>query len=288
MNIPSIWRRVTEPPSGDREGKGISAWGWSNSSVAEAESRARDKIRRIREFLAKQIFPDPYGYGEQPLREEIIRAMDAPGGEPEAVVTRNHYGAWVLNSARVGFVDIDFPPPKSRGLLDALRLAFVSGAKAERKRQQREELRERVRVWFQTHPGTAGRIYRTHAGLRVVLTHSLLDPEDEATLALMKEMEADRLYVQLTRRQGCFRARLSPKPWRVGLADPPCRFPRETPEQEAAFSLWLDSYEQACTGRSVCLLLDVVGPDSAIGEIQRVVALHDTLALRSPEEASLA
>ena len=88
MNITSIWRSVTEPPSGDREGKGISAWGWSNRSVAEAEGRARDKIRRIREFLAKQIFPDPYGYGEQPLREEIIRAMDAPGGEPEAVVTR--------------------------------------------------------------------------------------------------------------------------------------------------------------------------------------------------------
>ena len=59
----------------------------------------------------------------------------------------------------------------------------------------------------------------------------------------MKALGADPAFLHLCRIQGSFRARLTPKPWRCGQANPPGSFPRE-PEAQAAFAEWLAQYQR--------------------------------------------
>ena len=54
---------------------------------------------------------DPYDYHADPIREQRL-SVHGPEDDPEAIVTRNGYGAKVLNAARVMFVDIDVKPAR--------------------------------------------------------------------------------------------------------------------------------------------------------------------------------
>jgi hypothetical protein len=60
-------------------------------------------------------FPERYAFADRPIREEILRELRDPWGASEAIVTRNGYGAEVLNTARLLFADID-DPPRSFGI----------------------------------------------------------------------------------------------------------------------------------------------------------------------------
>ncbi len=48
---------------------------------------------------------------QRPLREEILQTFEGSvAGEPAAMLTRNGYGAQVLNTATQLFLDVDLPP----------------------------------------------------------------------------------------------------------------------------------------------------------------------------------
>ena len=91
-------------------------------------------------------------------------------------------------------------------------------------------------------------------------------------LKLEKALDVDFRYAELCRAQGCWRARLTPKPERVGLKRPPrgTRFPR-APEAEAPFAAWLDEYRKASDGFAVCKPVATVGRFVEDG----IVRLHD-------------
>ncbi|KAG1246597.1 hypothetical protein G6F68_014572 [Rhizopus microsporus] len=76
---------------------------------------------------------------------------------------------------------------------------------------------QRVAAFSEQHPDWHLRAYRTPAGLRVLAMHATFPPEDEQLQAVFKALGADTLYARMCRLQHCFRARLTPKPWRVGL-----------------------------------------------------------------------
>jgi hypothetical protein len=99
MNFPKFWAKGTH--------NGFSCWRWSDSSLAEAASLAQEAARRLADrFKAGEKLRPGYGYPDRPLREQVLREIKAPGGEPAAVITRISYGALVLNSARVMFIDV--------------------------------------------------------------------------------------------------------------------------------------------------------------------------------------
>ena len=108
MQIPRHWARVkgaTEDPTG--KPYALSVWGWSANSKAEAAQVAERRLAEARARIARGApRHEAYFYGKTPLREEIVRAV---GGDGSAVVTRNRYGALVLNAARVPFIDVDVP-----------------------------------------------------------------------------------------------------------------------------------------------------------------------------------
>ena len=84
-------------------------------------------------------------------------------------------------------------------------------------------------------------------------------------------------------RQQCWRARLTPKPYRVGVPGYPRPMDSEsvtTPEAQE----WLQRYESACQGKGVCRLVDVVGR-----KLQSpIIELHDHMTAAHVPDVALA
>src|SRR5262249_35812590 len=89
---------------------------------------------------------------------------------------------------------------------------------------------------------------------------------------------SDPLYVRLCQAQSCFRARLTPKPWRCGMRPPSAPYPWENSRRESQFRSWLLKYETAIREYSVCKLIDHLGPAAVHPEIAPIVSLHDRIA----------
>ena len=288
MRIPPYWSKGTYTRLGrDGNEEHFSAYGWSFESLQAAREDARTRARRVAERIDNGTVPDEYEYLEHPLREEICQTLDdGEGGEyPIAVITRNRYGALVLNAAGACFVDVDFPPVRSKGLIDSIRLALSSQRRRERQLQGRREAEQRVKDWLERRHGQAYRLYRTAAGLRLLLIDRAYAPDSAEVAALLEELGSDPLYRRLTTRQVCFRARLTPKPWRVGCSRPPARYPyrvEDLPGQKA----WQKAYDRASEPYGVCRLVDARGT-AGHPSIQAVIDLHDRFALKA-NDAELA
>ncbi len=90
----------------------------------------------------------------------------------------------------------------------------------------------------------------------------------------MQYVGADPAFIKLCRAQRSFRARLTPKPWRIGQSQPPIQFPRETPRDEERFHRWLSGYESASADWATCRLLEA-GINNVHEKIQPLLTLHD-------------
>ena len=269
MHLPRYWAKETRAVR-DPSGKpyALAVWGWSDQDAASARQKA---IQRVVELahnveLGAQLNRYDYGSGERPMREPLIQPV--PGAE--ALISRNAYGALVLNTARVFFADIDLPEPASGGLLGAL-----FGKKPA---DPAEAALAKLREWHAHQPDWALRVYRTRAGLRLLATHDQFDPVSGDTQRLLAGLGSDPLYTILCRSQACFRARLTPKPWRIGLRAPVWRYPFETPAHKVSFDSWLQTYDAARPRYAVCRLMAELGPRSQTAETAAVLVVHDRYA----------
>jgi hypothetical protein len=103
-----------------------------------------------------------------------------------------------------------------------------------------------------------------------------MDPTAEATHELMRRLGADPLYIQLCRTQECFRARLTPKPWRCGMDPLRVVYPWNDAAAEAAAQRWVEKYTNAAAGYATCSLVTEIGTDAPRDpEIVRVADYHD-------------
>ena len=215
-----------------------------------------------------------YGYSDRPLREEIVREINDRDGGRLAVITRNSYGSLVLNTSRAMFIDIDFQP---RGLLDSIKslLGLLTGKKVP----SAEALALRtVEERAAEDPARGLRVYRTRGGLRCLVTDLPHDPATAQSEAILRSFGCDPHYLRLCTAQECFRARLTPKPWRCRLAKPPGRYPWDDPEEESRCRQWEQRYQAAIAGCAACRMITSFGNPHIHPDIQPVVALHDELA----------
>ena len=270
MKVFKIWR-VREAVAGraDEAPFRLRGWGGSNHDAAEAERNAEMRLAWIKERLlfTKGALKASalYEYGAGVIREEWLQLLAGTEDAPEAVVTRNRYGAPVLNARSLAMIDIDLPEP-ARGL------AFW-----KKPADPAEEGLAKLRAWQQKHPRASLRVYRTPKGLRALRTDEELPADSPAAEQLLAELGNDRLYAALCKRQQCFRARLGPKPWRAGLPLPPGMFPRDGALQ-SRFEEWLALYEIASATHAACRYLETLGEDSIAGTLRRLVAAHDELS----------
>lgn len=268
MLIPRHWAKATgsaDDPAGKRFALRI--WGWSDRDIAGAATLAR---RRLSEAVARVarggVSDQAYFYGRAPLREEIIRTVASPD---TAMVTRNRYGALVLNTARVPFIDVDLPEGGNGGG------GFLKSLFGGRKAGVGEATLNKVREACARHSKTTFRIYRTAAGFRVLATDLLIRPESQQALDLLNDFGADPFFAKLCKLQSSFRARLTPKPWRIDCPLPPGGHPRTDPEAERKFAEWLGGYEEKSRGRAVCEFVESRGPGRVIEEVAPILDDHD-------------
>jgi hypothetical protein len=262
MLIPRHWVKTTgttDDPGGKRYA--LSIWGWSATSRAEAAQVAERRLVEARSRIASGMTrADAYLYGKTPLREEIVRQL---GGDA-AVVTRNRYGALVLNAARVPFIDVDVEAPSGGGLL----------ALFKRPPDPALAVLERVRA-AASRARASFRVYRTAAGFRVLATDLELDPTSPSAGKLLADFGADPCFTTLCRLQASFRARLTPKPWRCGLLSPSTSYPREDAASRQEHEAWLASYEHAIRAKATCSFVETLGLGRTSDEARPIVEEHD-------------
>jgi hypothetical protein len=252
MKIYKYWTIEKQKILIDGAEQEVTCYGGSNVSVEDARGRAKEKAQMIQRKIAgeRHLFEDY----ESEIREEILQTIDE-----HSVITRNRYGARVLNVESLMILDIDKPKP-SGGLF-----------KKKDTRPPKEQIFEMVKTLATTkYKDLSFRIYETYQGARVIVLGKEFDPRDRDTKKMMDEFNCDPLYTLLCVKQGCYRARLTPKPSRMKLKGYKVKYPREGDDSE--FQRWVSEYENLSRSFSVCKLIEQVGASHYVTE---VVRLHD-------------
>ena len=153
-----------------------------------------------------------------------------------------------------------------------------------RKLKDKDYYLKKIEAFHKNNPEITIRVYETFAGLRIIICNTFLKANDEFSKYIYAALEVDPLYVKLCNEQLCFRARLSPKPWRISLNAPDnsLRFPRKSEIQENKFNKWLKDYELKSTDYSSVKYLKTLGKNIH-SEIQQVIEFHDKHALAGPK-----
>jgi hypothetical protein len=270
MNFPQYWAKG--------KSAGFECWRWSSQSLAEAQSLASQAAQQLADRFRSGAFPPKHGgyYPDRPLREQVMRAVKGPAGESAAVVTRNAYGCLVLNTARVMFVDIDLPEPEPRASGGFFKRLFGKpDLPPPPATDGQGPALTRVENWTRDHPEWGWRIYRTRAGLRLMAMQGLVEADSEVAGGVFEALGADPLYRKLCKSQKCFRARLTPKPWRCGLHGSPERWPWLDARAESKFQKWEAQYQAASSNWATCQLVSQIGNAAVHEEVQPIVKLHD-------------
>lgn len=238
----------------------------SNESFDDAEALCAEKARRVQMIVDGSLSRDD-DY-EKPVREEITHEIDEYN-----IVTRNRYGALVLNSASVSIFDID---DYRRSFWQVLGF----GSKPDKKTAIVDSLREIYKKRGQSN--ITWRIYETCKGIRLIIVGDYLNPKSETFQQFSREINADSLYTLLCSKQNCYRARLTPKPHRLHIDR--LKFVTPLPEDvEGKYEEWLRQYQEESKNYRVCRLLETLGnrsnEDPIIDFHDRVCCGDDNLPL---------
>ncbi len=266
MNFPKYWAR------GDSDG--FSCWRWSSQNLAEAQALANQAVRELAARIQAGARPTSRGgyYPNRPFREQVLQEFKNSSGEVTSAITRNSYGCQVLNTAQIMFVDIDLPEPKPAG--GFFKRLFGKPEPPPPDDRPNAAI-AKVENWTRSHPDWGWRIYRTRAGLRLLATQGLVEADSSVTEGIFAEFGADPLYRMLCKTQKCFRARLTPKPWRCGVHSKPERWPFLDAKREERFRKWEATYQSASASWATCALLHQCGNSLIHPEVQGIVKVHD-------------
>lgn len=316
MIVPQHWAegRIQEHVAGKQVT--VRRFGWSDDSPiaaqAHADQRTREAFARIvaGETLDRRERKRAYnGADGMPIREEIVERHG------ETVITRNGYGARCLNTPDVLFMDIDFERPMTGGPFGyAIGPALIAGVLAgytgktwlggliaglivfavayhlglKKKRGESDgnlapekRAAKRIGLFLQQHPEWHLRVYRTPAGFRLLAMHDVFSPRDPAVTDLFTQLGVDEVYSRMCVNQNCFRARVSAKPWRIGIHEhmrpQPGVWP-VAPEKLPLRDAWVARYERAAEGHSACQFIEAVGSKTVHPSAAAVQDVHDRLS----------
>ena len=313
MLIPAYWAESKAHQLVDRKQITVRRFGWSHSSQADAQIKADERLSEaLKRIVSGESIPRrerKHAYNGSvgvPIREEIVEQHG------ETIVTRNSYGARCLNTSNVLIADVDFITSYSCRLsllMVGLMMIFAFAAmwwtssvwvgvvlglfavpfgnilawsfhrSLLNSRGGVEEMAcSRIRDFIAQNPNWNARLYRTPLGIRMLVTHQLFSAKDPVVGECFTKIAADPVYAKMCQRQDCFRARVSPKPWRIGIAD---RIRGGVwPVAENNMSerrAWIDRYERASQSHAACAFLESIGSGTIHPDVRQVVELHDRL-----------
>lgn len=254
MKFYKYWVKETATLQVNGEPQKSTCFGGSNISMEDARLNAKEKLQKVQARIN--------GSSEQEeeyqvsIREEIITTIDEHN-----IITRNRYGALVLNSENTCFVDIDEP-----------RLSFWQSLFGHGKHSKKELIIQMIEKKAAKPPLNAlnYRIYETHSGIRLIISGKPLQPSSAESKALLKAFNSDWLYQILCVKQDCYRARLTPKPYRIKCKAHRVTFPRDQ-EQQSLLEQWVKSYEQHSAKFGVCKFVKQIGDEIP----NKIIKFHD-------------
>ena len=316
MLIPYYWAESRIQSKAQGKQVTVKRWGWSDISQEEAqanaEKRAAEAIERIHmgETLRRLDRIDSYGTEEGiPIREEVVTRQG------NIAVTRNSYGSLCLNTPNVFFADVDATwegelTVRPRGCLLIVLIGIgvgiwqksvplgvgivlatswvwylVIGWINQRHRplgeaRVKEENLAAIRKFSATHPQWHLRVYETPAGYRILAMHDVFDPLGETSKNALQALNSDKRFARLCALQSCFRARVSPKFWRIGYKPkeplPKSKWPFR-PEHVPRRITWVAGYEVLATQFASCRFVERLGSHDVHPDAEAVRELHDTL-----------
>lgn len=139
---------------------------------------------------------------------------------------------------------------------------------------------EQIRAWVADIPQTRMAVYETPAGLRLLMLHRTFDPTVEATQRLFRELNVDPTYAQMCALQACFRARISAKPWRIGISQhiyhSRGKWPID-PERRPERDRWVQAYEAKAADYAACRYLEDIGAGRTDSRCTAVQRMHDEM-----------
>lgn len=137
-----------------------------------------------------------------------------------------------------------------------------------------------IRAWVVDNPQTRAAVYETPAGLRLLMLHRTFDPTVEATQRLFRELNVDPTYAQMCALQACFRARISAKPWRIGIKHhiyhSRGKWPID-PDRRPERDRWVQSYEAQAADYAACRYLEDIGSGRTDSRCETVQRMHDEM-----------
>lgn len=223
----------------------------SNESEEAARQKVQQKIYSFRKYRTGErqasIHSEDY---EVPICEELVHAIDKHN-----LITRNRYGALVLNSDDLLFLDIDDAPCS---FFDWLGSLF-----GPKKTKKEKILRNISKIINQPEFRNIGlRIYETCRGIRLLFALPAQKCIESGKIKdLARLFSADELYTQLCLKQHCCRARLTPKPARIHMKTMlKFKFPYAD-ENQPDINKWLNEYQTKSEKYNVCHLLLQNGPE---------------------------
>jgi hypothetical protein len=311
--VPDFWAESRQQHRSGKMQITVRRYGWSMTSDADAlkmaESRATEALRRILagEKLERRERKSAYnGASGAPIREEVLARHG------DEVITRNSYGAHCLNTPRALFADVDFDlGVRSPTLLVAfailaafaivaasyfrnwglapvlllLALLFtwplaklLQSITAASQGGPERIAKRRIARFLARNPSWSLRLYQTPRGYRLLVTHQPFNANAPEVERFFSAVDADPVYRRMCKNQQCFRARLTAKPWRIGIAAHMRPRPGIWPiaaEQLQKRQRWIAEYERAAASVAACRFVEVLGSGTVHRDIKAVVELHD-------------
>lgn len=195
-------------------------------------------------------------------RERVINRIG------DNLITRgSSYGAEILCSMTMPIIDLDFDSDYTEDCRNAIKRTKAMCARLVSFNWE----------YYDRQINT--NLYRTKKGMRLIVSGRYEWDLDEA-IDVMEDFDADPVYVMLCRQQGCYRARLTPKPGRVGIRSG--TFQVATEEVGGDFRIGegvaerlLAEYYSATRGYRTCSLIQRMGNNPEIAQFRELLKVHD-------------
>lgn len=228
-----------------------------SDALREGQRRADDIEQRIAAGESREDY-------RVPIREKVLDVI-----AEDSVITVCRYGAKILNTRGYTILDLDDYPTDFMDI-------FRSLGKLTKKERIVYKFESRLKKLPAL--GKDFRIYETAKGIRVI-GKTFVDPERESTQSLLRKFNVDWLYIALSRRQACYRARLTPKPFRMKIQTIKIKSPLDCERQ--SYADWAAMYELKAKEFSVVKLLKTLGADFSK---EQVIREHDRYCNLSAEK----
>ena len=246
MFVKKYWVSIQEPVNIDGKNIEIKCYDGSNISLADAKDKAYQKLPILLDKIKGKLNSSEDYVVE--IREEVTHEINSSN-----VVTRNRYGALVLNSENIPIIDIDQPKLGFFGLFN-----FYRGLENRKKKIYSQVKALASRAEFSK---MGFRIYETKRGARVILEGVSIKPESNEMARLFRLLNSDPIYAKLCLLQKCYRARLTPKPSNIRVRVKKFLYPRSESEQNKVEN-WLKTYEKKSENFASCRLVETIRSQS--------------------------